>query len=157
MKTYLGILAGGSGERLWPLSTQQRPKQLIPFVFDKTLFSLTIDRLVGCVSDQELFVVATSDLSAALQKEAGNAVDFYIEEPAPRNTAPAILLSCLKLYERDPESLVGFFPADHFIPDKKAFQKIPFSKKRTNSIGARTKRKSRTRKRNWSAKRRHGS
>lgn len=124
MKIYLGILAGGSGERLWPLSTQQRPKQLIPFVHDQSLFSLSIDRLAGCVVDQELFVVATSDLTKSLQKEAEGWVNFYIEEPAQRNTAPAILLSCLKLYEQNPESIVGFFPADHFIPDKKAFQEI---------------------------------
>lgn len=124
MKTYLGILAGGSGERLWPLSTKQRPKQLIPFINGKSLFSLTVSRLSGCVSDQKLFVVAISDLSDALQKEAGDAVSFYIQEPASRNTAPAILLSSLKLYEQDPESVIGFFPADHFIPDTKAFQKI---------------------------------
>ena len=125
MKVYSGILAGGSGERLWPLSTHESPKQFIPFIDKKSLLALTVERLDACKkSNDEIFVITGSSFVSKVKQHADSKIDFVIEEPVGRNTAPAILLSCLQVYQKDQDSIVSFFPADHFIPERDKFCRV---------------------------------
>lgn len=121
MKAYISILAGGSGQRLWPLSTPENPKQLIPFIDNQSLLDITVQRLSAINHEKELCVVTSSSLAQSIKKQSYDEISWYVEEPVGRNTAPAILLTCLKSYEKDPHSLIAFFPADHFIPDQQKF------------------------------------
>lgn len=121
MKAYICILAGGTGQRLWPLSTPEHPKQLIPFINNRSLLDETVQRLSAIAYDKEICVVANPLLTSAIKQKSYREITQYIEEPVGRNTAPAILLSCLKIHEKDQNSLIAFFPADHFIPEKTDF------------------------------------
>jgi mannose-1-phosphate guanylyltransferase len=120
---YVGILAGGSGERLWPLSRTNKPKQLIPFVNGKSLLEQTIDRVLenSLVCKDNIFIITGAQQAALIDVSITQRIGFVLTEPAPRNTAPAILLACQTLIEKDPLAVVVFLPADHFIPDSQAF------------------------------------
>lgn len=123
---YIGILAGGSGERLWPLSRANKPKQLIPFVNQKSLLEQTIDRVIAnpIVNKENVFIITNEQQASLIENGLKEKIGFIIEEPAPRNTAPAILLAAQTLMQRDPQAIVVFLPADHYVPDIQAFNAI---------------------------------
>lgn len=121
---YAAILAGGSGTRLWPRSRQQQPKQFADITgLGQTLIQSTAERLRGLVNDDQLYVVvgrkfahlATAQLPQLAEKQ-------ILIEPSGRNTGPAIGLACAHLYQRDPQAIIAFLPADHIIPQTAAFQ-----------------------------------
>lgn len=114
---YFVILAGGSGTRLWPLSNNQCPKQLLSVVRGQTLLEQTI-KLVHAYkkSPAQVWISTSSNHLAIIEKNVGSMVDHIIVEPWAWNTGPAILFSCLRIYEKDPEALILFLPADSYIP-----------------------------------------
>jgi mannose-1-phosphate guanylyltransferase/mannose-6-phosphate isomerase len=113
---YGVVLAGGSGERLWPLSRAAMPKQLLAVGSEKSLLEQAIDRLVHIMPRDHVFVSTTADYQAPINNVVGMNIGGILVEPGARNTGPALLLSCLRLYEKDPEALIIFVPADPFIP-----------------------------------------
>lgn len=119
---YAMIMAGGGGTRLWPLSRQNRPKQMLKLAGERTLFQVAVDRLLGLFPADRILVV-TSALQAEIFKEqtpeipAGN----YILEPEGRDTAAAIGLACVNLQQRDPEAIMAVVTADHFIEREARF------------------------------------
>lgn len=116
------ILCGGSGERLWPLSRHNRPKQLIPFIDGKTLLEQTIERIQPLVSSSDVLgLVTTEEYQELIEKTVGSTVGKIWAEPVARNTAPAILLAAYDIAQRNPDQVIAFLPADHFIPDAAAF------------------------------------
>ncbi len=118
-KDYFAILAGGSGERLWPFSRKCRPKQLLSLADDRTLLEQAIDRVTPHTrSADQIWVITTRNHDEGTRALVGNKVGIFLTEPAARNTAPAIIYTCLQLYDKDPEAVVMFLPADPFIPQK---------------------------------------
>ena len=119
--TYFVILAGGKGERLWPLSREDKPKQFIPFNGDKCLLEETISRVNELAPPENIWIVTNekykNNVNSIVEKQIGN----VIAEPSARNTAPAIALSCLEIAKKDPEALIVFLPADHYILEKNKF------------------------------------
>lgn len=113
---YCVILAGGSGERLWPLSRPFKPKQLLEVGEQKTLLEQAIERLKPIAKQDTTWICTTSQHAASIKNLTSNTVGHIVIEPGARNTGPAILLSCLEIYDKDPEALVLFLPADPFIP-----------------------------------------
>lgn len=113
---YCVILAGGSGERLWPLSRQKKPKQLLTLASEKTLLEQAIDRISPLVPQENIWISTIERHVETIKDHVGDRVGNILIEPASRNTGPSILLSCLKLYEYDPDAIVVFVPADSFIP-----------------------------------------
>ncbi|MFA6527834.1 MAG: mannose-1-phosphate guanylyltransferase [Candidatus Babeliales bacterium] len=119
---YVVVLAGGCGQRLWPLSSKKRPKQFIPFVGQKTLIELALERALLLVKDTKHIVVVTNNLyRELLLQTCGDVFGHVIYEPVGRNTAPAVLRACLYIDKIDSEAMVIVIPADHFIPDKVQF------------------------------------
>ncbi len=112
-KVYGVVLAGGVGERLWPLSRQNRPKQFLT-LSNKTLLEQAVDRLKP-VTDQT-WVVTGENHYDLIQEVVGGSINRIVTEPCGRNTGPAILFTCLQLLEEDPDAIVVFVPADPFIP-----------------------------------------
>jgi len=120
-KLFIVVLAGGSGQRLWPLSNPSRPKQLIPFINNASLLDLTLQRVASLVTDPSRIIVLTNQQQQkAIEAAVGKRATVMVE-PVGRNTGPAILMACLLLRERDPEATVVVLPSDHCIPDTAAF------------------------------------
>ncbi len=119
---YFGILAGGSGKRLWPLSNKQQPKQLLPFVNNKSLLQQTVERVSRtAVRRENIFVITSKEQEQLIKNSVGDQIGFVLSEPCGRNTGPAILLGCHTIVQKDPGAIVFFLPADHFIPDPDMF------------------------------------
>lgn len=116
------ILSGGFGQRLWPLSREHYPKQLIGLVSDLSMLQETAKRLrdsrfadplVIC-NDEHRFIVAEQLRDAGIETQA------IVLEPAGRNTAPAAALAALIIADDDPDSMMLVAPSDHVIqnPDR---------------------------------------
>ncbi len=121
---YAVILAGGKGERFWPKSRRNFPKQLLHIADTKSMLESTIDRIASFIERERIFIVARYGIKKnLLSLDLSLPKENYIFEPQGRNTAPAICLSAFTIASRDPESVMVVLPADHFIGDKKAFIK----------------------------------
>ena len=111
-------MAGGQGQRFWPLSTAERPKQFLDLNRSgRTLIQATFDRLLPLTGGVERLFVATAARYGDLVREQLPELpgDNLLVEPTPRDSAPAIALSCLAVQERLGNVIVGFFSSDHRI------------------------------------------
>jgi mannose-1-phosphate guanylyltransferase len=114
--TYAVIMAGGGGTRLWPISRRKHPKHVLPLLGERTLFQITLDRLVGLVPPARVYVVTTAEQEQELRRQAPLLpVENYLIEPTPRGTASVIGLAAVALEKRDPQAVMLVLPADHFI------------------------------------------
>jgi mannose-1-phosphate guanylyltransferase len=117
------ILAGGSGERFWPISRRARPKQLLKLISEKTLLEETIERLDGLVRRDQILVLTNVDQEAAVRELVPNLPpENIIAEPAKRDTTAAIALATGWVAQRDHQGTMLVLPADHVIKNRAAFQ-----------------------------------
>lgn len=124
---YPVILAGGSGERFWPLSRRAKPKQFLSLdESGRSLLQHTADRLSAVGGGIEnLFVVTTASYrSHVLDQIPDLAIENLLVEPVARDTAPAILYAALRLAQLDPDGVMGVFPSDHHIEETAAFASV---------------------------------
>src|SRR5438270_2746632 len=120
---YALILAGGSGERFWPVSRRARPKQLLRLVSDKTLLEQTLARLEGLIARERILILTNTEQESAVRKLLGNfPKENIVAEPAKRDTAAAIALGTGWVAVRDHAAIMVVLPADHVITDSKAFK-----------------------------------
>src|SRR3954447_15120748 len=121
---YALILAGGSGERFWPLSRRARPKQLLRLVAEQTLLEQAVSRLDGLVPPERILILTNVDQEAAVRELLP---DFphenIVAEPAKRDTAAAVALGAGWVAARDHLATMVVLPADHVIKDTAAFQR----------------------------------
>lgn len=119
------ILSGGSGTRLWPLSTADRPKQFLPLVSDRTMIQETLLRLEGLETAAPVVSCggAHAGLVARQIGEVSEKRPTIIVEPVAKNTAPAIAAACLAAVRADRDAVVVVLPSDHVIRDAEAFRK----------------------------------
>jgi len=116
---YFVILAGGNGERLWPLSRRAMPKQLLKITTDTTLLEQAIDRIRPLAySADNIWISTTQQHEPLIADLLAGRIGRIVIEPGARNTAPAILQCCHLLYEHDPNARVIFLPADAFIVER---------------------------------------
>lgn len=119
---YAIIMAGGSGERFWPLSTPDRPKQFLRLVGDKSLLRRTVDRIEPLIPIDRQCVVAGEQHAIRISEELPDLPPLnLIYEPIGRNTAACIGLASLFIARRDPDAIVVVLPADHHIIEAPAF------------------------------------
>jgi len=120
---YALILAGGSGERFWPLSRRNRPKQLLRLVSERTLLEETIARLDGFVPNERILILTNVEQEKSVRDLLkGFPKQNIIAEPAKRDTAAAVALGAGWVAARDHSATMLAFPADHVIADRAAFQ-----------------------------------
>jgi mannose-1-phosphate guanylyltransferase/mannose-6-phosphate isomerase len=120
------ILSGGAGTRLWPLSRELHPKQLLPLVGSNTMLQDTVRRLAGL--EVAAPMVVCNEAHRFLVAEQLRSIDCkpraIVLEPAGRNTAPAIALAAhATLADEEGDPLLLVLPADHVIPDVAAFHR----------------------------------
>lgn len=114
------ILSGGSGTRLWPMSTPERPKQFLPLTDTLTMFQLTARRTGNADRFAPPIVVASKRHTELIERQLtdiGLAPGAVILEPCARNTAPAIALAALEAGHAP----ILVMPSDHVIADEDAF------------------------------------
>ncbi len=124
MHYYPVILSGGAGSRLWPASREFYPKPMLPMFGEHTLLQDTATRLDSIDSLQSPLFVCNEGhrfLVAEQIRELGKDAEAILLEPEGRNTAPALTLAALYLYQKDPEAMMVVMPADHVIPDQASF------------------------------------
>ncbi len=112
------ILAGGSGTRLWPLSREMYPKQLINLINEKTMLQETIMRLSGLENIGNPIVICNDNhrfMVAEQLREIEVTAESILLEPVGRNTAPALAIAALKLLSQGLNPLLLVLPADHII------------------------------------------
>ncbi len=120
---YALILAGGSGERFWPLSRRARPKQLLRLVSNKTLLEETLARLDGLIPAERILILTNTEQEGAVRKLLGNFPnENIVAEPAKRDTAAAVALGTGWVAARDHAAIMLVLPADHVITNRAAFQ-----------------------------------
>jgi len=118
------ILSGGSGTRLWPLSTPEKPKQFLNLFGPLSMFQLTLQRCADETIYRNPIIVGSSrhiDIMQEQMQEVGATPGPIILEPCARNTAPAIALAALAA--ENPSDLMLIMPSDHMIKNITAFQK----------------------------------
>jgi mannose-1-phosphate guanylyltransferase len=121
--TYVLILAGGSGERFWPLSRRARPKQLLRLVSTKTLLEETLARLEGFVPPERTLILTNAEQEGAVRELLGNfPKENILAEPVKRDTAAAVALGTGWVAARDHAAIMLVLPADHVIANRAAFQ-----------------------------------
>ncbi len=120
---YAIIMAGGSGERFWPLSTPDRPKQFLRLVGAKSLLQSTVERIEALIPIDRQLVVAGELHTARIREELPELPPMnLICEPVGRNTAACIGLGSLFLERRDPDAIAVVLPADHHVEEISAFR-----------------------------------
>lgn len=119
-------MAGGVGERFWPISRHSYPKQLLKIGNQRTMLDAAVERIQSIVSTDDIFIVTGRSLKAAIEAEiktlpAGN----VIAEPEGKNTAACLALACALVEQRytGEDVVMIVLTADHFIRDVDAFRK----------------------------------
>ena len=123
---YGVILAGGSGTRFWPISHEQSPKQLQEIVGPGTMIQNTVQRLLPLIPIENIFLGTNHKqaVETLRQLDSYNFVaDHLIAEPCSRNTALAIGVMAQLMIDKDPDAIMGVFPADHVVTNSEAFIK----------------------------------
>jgi len=119
------ILAGGKGERFWPLSRQNRPKQFLSLDgSSRSLLQATADRLFKLTDSWDsLWVITSSNIAQGVRQQLPEMpAQNLLIEPQGRDTAAAVAWASLEIKQRyGEETIIGFFPADHWIADQEAF------------------------------------
>jgi len=121
----LVILCGGTGPRLWPLSTTSNPKQFLSILSDKSLLEQTLNRLLHIAPQENIYVVTSNRNINHLKNIASNFIspNHIIVEPDKKNTALAIYYTLNQFQDLDPETVISFLPSDHFIHPVNKFKK----------------------------------
>ena len=123
--TYALILAGGSGTRFWPLSRNDKPKQLLDLFGNGTLLEATINRLVGLVPVENILILTNSlQVESVRQIASMLPAENIFAEPAKRDTAPAVALGIGLISARNPDAIMMVLPSDQLIKDHHAYQSV---------------------------------
>lgn len=118
------IMAGGTGERFWPLSRTTTPKHLLKLFSDRTLLEEAVARLEGLAPTDRTFVLTNAAQRDATRRALPSLPSGQIvAEPAKRDTAPAAALATALAYRQDPGAVVALLPADHVIGEPETFRR----------------------------------
>jgi mannose-1-phosphate guanylyltransferase/mannose-6-phosphate isomerase len=119
------LLAGGTGTRLWPVSRERFPKQLVKFIGEDSLVQSTVKRLLPPLDPDRVRVVCGQqhlhEIGRHLSDIGIDPAGKVITEPSGRNTAPAILLAAMHIRRLVQDAILCVFPADHVIGDVGTF------------------------------------
>jgi mannose-1-phosphate guanylyltransferase len=122
---FVIIMAGGRGERFWPVSREKTPKQLLRLLGDRSFLQQAVDRVVPLVPIKNIFIITNAAQAPEVRKQLpklpkGN----VIAEPCGRDTCAAVTLGAALVGARSTTGVMAVLPADHVIPDEKKFQQV---------------------------------
>ena len=121
-KCYAVIMAGGRGERFWPLSKKTLPKPFIPLLKKETMIQETVERIKPLIPEERIIIVLSQDHFPVAQQQLPEIpVENFVIEPFGRDTAACIGLASLYIGRKDKDASMIVLAADHLIDDREAF------------------------------------
>ncbi len=125
MARWLVILAGGRGERFWPLSRMMHPKQFLTLMGEHSMIRSTRDRVRPLIDPEHTFVVTGADYVNKVKANLPDVPPSHIlGEPLGRNTAPSIAWAAARIQQLDPLATMLVLPSDHMIQQEHAFRQL---------------------------------
>jgi mannose-1-phosphate guanylyltransferase len=120
---YAVIMAGGRGERFWPLSTERLPKPFVPLLGSTSLIEDTVERLLPIVPAERILIsIGKPHLAVARERLPRIPSGNFVVEPVGRDTSACLGYCALHLERRDPDSIMLALPADHHVGDSSKFR-----------------------------------
>src|SRR6185503_6276171 len=122
---FVIIMAGGRGERFWPVSREKTPKQLVTLLGKESLLQQAVDRVLPLVPPKNIFIITNAVQAPRVRKQLpklpkGN----VIAEPMGRDTCAAVTLGAALVGARSTKGVMAMLPADHILPEEKKFQQV---------------------------------
>lgn len=126
MKIYGVIMAGGGGTRFWPLSRQERPKQLLNLSGKEVMVNETIDRLARTANKDDIFIVTNKTQAAAMKEVTRGRIqeNHILAEPSARNTAACIGYAAMEILKKYGDGIMVITPSDAFIKNVEEFTRV---------------------------------
>jgi mannose-1-phosphate guanylyltransferase len=122
---FVIIMAGGRGERFWPLSRERTPKQLLSILGKKSFLQEAVERVLPLVPAKNIFVITNTAQLPEVRKQLPKIPkDNLVAEPMGRDTCAAVTLGAALVGARSTTGVMAVLPADHVIPDAKKFQQV---------------------------------
>lgn len=122
---FVIIMAGGRGERFWPLSREKTPKQLLAILGKKSFLQEAVERVLPLVPAKNIFIITNEVQAPTVRKQLPKLPKANIvAEPVGRDTCAAVTLGAALVGARSTTGVMAVLPADHVIPDAKKFQQI---------------------------------
>ena len=122
---FVIIMAGGRGERFWPVSREKTPKQLIKLLGDKSFLQEAVARVLPVVPLKNIFIITNEAQAAEVRKQLPKLPkENVVAEPVGRDTCAAVALGAALVGARSTTGVMAVLPADHVIPEEKKFQQV---------------------------------
>jgi len=122
---FVIIMAGGRGERFWPVSREKMPKQLLALLGKRSFLQEAVDRVTPLVPAKNIFVITNEAQLPEVRKQLPKIPkQNLIAEPIGRDTCAAVTLGAALVGARSTTGVMAVLPADHVIPDEKKFQQV---------------------------------
>lgn len=122
---YIIIMAGGRGERFWPVSRERKPKQLITLLGDRSFLQQTVDRVKPVAPLENILIITNAIQAAAVRRQLPELPKRnIIGEPCGRDTCAAVALGAALVGARSGNGIMAVLPADHVIPNEAKFRRV---------------------------------
>ena len=122
---FVIIMAGGRGERFWPVSREKTPKQLIRLLGKESFLQMAVNRVLPVVPAKNIIIITNEAQAPEVQKQLPKLPkDNIVAEPVGRDTCAAVTLGAALVGARSTTGVMAVLPADHVIPEEKKFQQV---------------------------------
>lgn len=122
---FVIIMAGGRGERFWPVSREKQPKQLLKLLGDRSFLQQAVDRVLPLAPLKNIFIITTESQAAEVRRQLPKLPkENVVAEPVGRDTCAAVTLGAALVGARSTTGVMAVLPADHVIPEEKKFQQV---------------------------------
>src|SRR6476660_8761984 len=122
---FVIIMAGGKGERYWPVSREKTPKQLITLLGNRSFLQQAVDRVLPLVPIKNIIVITNEVQAPEVRKQIPKLPkQNVIAEPVGRDTCAAVTLGAALVGARSTTGVMAVLPADHVIPEERKFQQV---------------------------------
>ena len=122
---FVIIMAGGRGERFWPISREKTPKQLIKLIGNRSFLQQAVDRCLPLVPLKNILIITNAAQAAEVRKQLPKLPkENVVAEPIGRDTCAAVTLGAAIVGARSVNAVMAVLPADHVIPEEKKFQQV---------------------------------
>lgn len=125
MERYVIVLAGGRGERFWPVSREQTPKQFLKLLGERSFLQQTVDRVARLVPTENVLVITNAAQAAEVRKQLPKLPRAnVVAEPVGRDTCAAVTLGAAVVGARATTAVMAVLPADHVVPEIPKFRRV---------------------------------